>query len=424
MKITGSYTNYLNMTSLLSPLGVNGSGSIVMQVFTSSVEKLQNKIDDQIFSQESTAALSQLYAEVSDVASKAAKLTLDDMNSVFNDRTGASSDTSVVTATAYDAFSADTGATEATYEITVNQLAVAQENTGLELTSADASVVNVGVNTFNININGQDHELSIEVLAGDTNDVVLQKIATAMNDADIGVTANVTDGDPEGTQTLTITANNTGTESAYVLTDISGNAVETTGLNNVATAAQDANYSVDGADYTSHENTISLDDGMVTVNMKGVGDAVLTIGPDEGEVKNAINAFVSELNSFMDFNQNNSDYIKEDVALTIDAFIDGHQTELAAMGITQSDDGTLQIDDEALSLSVEQNLSGVKETMGGLDGFAYQIHSYASQISTDSPLNYAKESETMTGEFTDYIYGASTEMLKDMLQVSFLDTYV
>jgi uncharacterized protein YrrD len=128
-----------------------------MEVFSASVGNLQQKISDQIFSEESNAALAQLYDKVSDLATKAQKLTLTDMNSVFNDRTAQSSDVNVLTATAFDAFSQESGATEATYAITVTQLAQAQENIGTELTGADVSTVNEGTNTFNINIDGQDH---------------------------------------------------------------------------------------------------------------------------------------------------------------------------------------------------------------------------------------------------------------------------
>ncbi len=127
MQITGSYMNYLNITNLLAPLGIKGSGDLVMQVFSSSVANLQEKIDKQIFSAESTDALTKLYNEVSDLASKAAKLTLTDMDSVFNDRTPTSADINVLTATALDAISPGTGATVATYNISVTQLAQAQK---------------------------------------------------------------------------------------------------------------------------------------------------------------------------------------------------------------------------------------------------------------------------------------------------------
>jgi pyruvate-formate lyase len=63
------------MTSLLAPAGVKGSDDLVMQVFTLATQNLQNKIEQQIFSEESQAALKQLYNEVSDLSSKSKALT-------------------------------------------------------------------------------------------------------------------------------------------------------------------------------------------------------------------------------------------------------------------------------------------------------------------------------------------------------------
>lgn len=423
MQITGSYSNYLAMTNLLSPVGVRGSGDLVMQVFSSAVGKLQDKIDQQIFSKESDAALKQLYNEVSDLASQAEKLTLTDFNSVFFDRTSTSSDPNVLTATAVDAFSVDSGAAEATYNISVSQLSISQENTGLELDAAAPSVVSLGINTFNMNINGQDHELSIEVEEGDTNEVVLQKMAAAINDAGLGVTGEVTPGSAEGTQQLVITADQTGTASSFTLSDISGNAVTGTGADAVSTAAQDAAYTVDGTEYTSETNTIYLDGGLVAVNLKGVGESILTVTPDQKEVENAITAFVSEVNSFIDFLEANSDYIKDEVLSSMNSFITDHKMELESFGITPDEDGALVIDTDKLATAVSDNLSGIKKTFGGLDGLAVQTENHAARIATDSPLNYAKEAEGMSMDFVDYLYGTSATMLKGIIQGMLLNTF-
>jgi len=424
MQISGSYNNYLTMTNLLAPLGVKGSGDLVMQVFTSAMGNLKNEINQQIFSKESEAALKQLYNDVSDLAGKAKKLTLTDFNSVFNDRTAISSDPNVLTGTAIDAFSSYSGATEATYNISVTQLAQGQENTGLELNAADSSVVNTGTNAFNVNIKGQDHELGIEVVEGDTNEDVLQKMAQAINEAGIGISTEVTDGIDEGTKGLVITSDYTGTDSTFTISDISSNAVTATGIDSVSTSAQDAAYKVGGTDYTSGSNTIYLDDGMVTVNLQGVGESSLTVAPDEEKVENAITDLVSEVNSFIDFLENNTDYIKDEVLSSINSFINDHKRELEYFGITQGEDGRLEVDTDKLATAAGQNLAGIKEAFSGFDGLAVQMDNYASHIATDSPLNYAKESEKISMQFADYLYGTSVGMLQKLMQGMLLDAYI
>ena len=422
MQITGSYSNYLTMTSLLAPLGVNTSGDLVMQVFSSALQNLQEKVDDQIFSEGSQAALNQLYSDVSSLTAKANTLTLDSYTSVFHDRTAASSDTGVLTATATDAFSADSGAGEAVYGISVAQVAEAQVNTGLELDQDAAGVVGTGTNTFTITIGGEDHELGIAVAEGNTNEEVLQKIALAINEADIGISAEVADGDAEGTRKLTVTSDDTGAASAFTIADVSGNAVAATGADNVSTVAQDAAYSVDEVAAASSSNTIYLDEGMVTVTLKGAGEAALTVAPDAGQVKDAVTGLVSGLNSFIGHLEENSGYITDEVLATVNSFIADHASGLASIGITQGEDGMLAIDDDLLSAAADEDLETIEEVFDGLDGLAAQVSGYTSRISTDSPLNYAKEADDLSTEVTDYIYSASANLLQGTLIGSFLHT--
>jgi len=422
MQISGTYNNYLTMTNLLAPLGVSSSGDLVMQVFSSALQTLQEKVDSQIFSNESQAALNQLYSDVSSLAAKASQLTLDSYTSVFHDRTAASSDAGVLTATATDAFSADSGATEAVYGISVTQVAGAQENTGLDLEQYAASAVGTGTNTFNINIGGQDHELDITVAEGDTNEEVLQKIALAINEADVGVSAEVVDGGEEGTRRLTVTSDVTGAASSFTIADVSGDAIAATGAANVTATAQDAAYSVDGVDATSSSNTIYLDEGLVTVTLEGTGEADLTVAPDAGQVEDAITGLVSGLNSFIDHLEENSDYIKDEVLAAVNSFVADHASGLASIGITQGEDGTLVIDEDLLSAAAGEDLETIEEVFDGLDGLAAQVSDYAARISMDSPLNYAREAEDLSTEFTDYIYNASANMLQDTLIGSLLNT--
>ncbi len=142
MRITGTYNNYQNLSTLLSPLsGGKAPEDLVSQTFLSAMTTLQTKTDIQMFSKNSAAALLQLYSSSSDLATRAAKLTLDNPSSVFNNRTAVSSNATVLTASAYSALSPTTGAAKATYSINVASLAQAQKNIGSELAATDPSTV-------------------------------------------------------------------------------------------------------------------------------------------------------------------------------------------------------------------------------------------------------------------------------------------
>ncbi|MCH8905146.1 MAG: flagellar filament capping protein FliD [Bacteroidetes bacterium] len=422
MNITSAYYYYNQISNLLSTFAVSPAKGFSQQVITSVIGNIQNMSSEQIFKSESALALKRLYNNISDLAYKGKKLTTGISDSVFNDRTATSSDTNVLIATAYDALSSDTGATEALYQISVTQLALSQENTGNELNGTNASVVNIGTNTFSISIEGQVHEISIEVVAGDTNKDVLQKLSTAINDANIAVTANVTSGRSIGTQQIIIKSDNTGISNDFLISDVSGNAITVTGANIITTSAQDASYKVDETSYTSGSNTVYLDNGMVTVNLLGVGDVDLTVAPDVNEVGNTITNFISELNSSIDFLQNNSDYINGDVLETINSFISDHKNELASFGIEVNSDGILEIDQDKLSLALNQNLGDIKNAFSGIDGLSIQINNYSSRIKSSPISDYSKES--LNSIFAKDFYNNLRNLNQNFTQGMLFDTFI
>ncbi len=423
MQISGSYSNYLSMTSLLSSIGVSDSSNYIMQVFSSSVSNLQDKLDQQLFSEETSDALTGLYSQISSLSSLAEKLTAAGSDSIFNDRSAVSSDSSVLTAAAWDAYSQDTGATEAAYEISVLQTAQGQENVSTLLIGSEASVAGTGTNTFNISTEGLSYDLSIDVSFGDTNEDVLNKIANAVNEAGIGITADISAGD-DGTVSLSLSADNTGADASFTVSDISGNAVSAAGLDVISSEAQNAVYSIDGVEQTSGSNTVYIDNGAVEISLNGTGDATLEVGTGITDFYDAVTSLIAGVNSFIDFFNSSSDYLTDDIAASLNNIIDDKSSELKSIGITADDSGKLQVDEEQLLSSIENDSAGVKDIFASFDGFAVQVNSLVSNIATDSPLNYAKESDSLSQEYTDLIYDSSATQLKQLLSGSMLDMFV
>jgi len=425
MRITGTYNNYLYLSNLLAPFsGGKAPADLVSQTFLSAMTTYQQKTDLQLFSKNSSSALLQLYGGAADLAGKAAKLTQDDSSSVFNDRTAASSNVKVLTASAYNALSSSTGATEAAYSLSVTDLAQAQKNAGSELTAADASAAGEGTHTFEIVINGKTHQVSIEIAAGDTNEALMQNMATAINALALGVTAAVESGAAEGTHRLVLEAGATGAANAFTLSDATGSAVASTGVGTVSQAAQDASYTVNGTAYNSSSNTILLDSGMVTVNLKGTGSATLTVAPDEAKAQDAVSGFISGINSFIDTLNRNSLYLKDEVLSTITSYLSNHKTALEAIGITQGADGKLTIDSAKLSADINEDMAGIEKAFAGMDGLAVQMKNYTSRIATEPPINYAKETGTVIKDFSDYFSGTSSAMYEQLLLGSLYNGYI
>ena len=423
MNITGTYNNYLTMTNLLSPLGVKSSGDLIMQVFSSAMSTLREKTNQDIFSQESQAALTAFYEKISHLTIKAKKLIDFEQGNVFFNRTAYSSNSDVLTGTAMDALSQETGAVEGRYDFIVTQIAQAQENTGIELNQDDDSVANVGANVFNININGEDNELSIEIEDSDTNDDLLQKLASAINLAGLDLEAEVRIGESGESESIVLQGDETGQEDAFTISDVSGNAIAATGAANETTSAQNLQYSLNGESNSAGSNMIFINGGKVTVDIHDVGEAALTIAPDRNIVKNTVTDLVAEINSFISFLETNNDYIKNDIPSTLNGYISNHKNDLNNIGLSLKDDGSLEVDSDELSLVIEKDLSKIKELFSGFDGMANQLNQYANKIALDSPLNYMKEAEGLNDEFKIQVYSSSALMIQQLLQGKLFDRY-
>lgn len=424
MKITGTYNNYLNLTGLLSPLGVKRSGDLIMGVFSQSIGKLEDRMSQKVFSAESEKAVKQLYKEVVELDLMAVRLTPSGLDSVFNDRSSQSSDEQVLTASALDAFSPETGATEASYAISVNHLAQAQKNEGLTLNRAELSVATPGTKAFDITINGLEHHFSIEVSSSDTNEDLLQKMAFAINNGEVGVSAEVAINFGDGKSELEVTSDSTGADSAFIIFDVSGDAVASTGIDSVSQAAQNAAFQVDGEELSSGSNTVHLDNGLVTLGLVGLGEASLSVGPEEDRVKGAITELVFQVNSLIGFLEDKSEYIKDEVSGSLHSYIDDHKGKLGEIGIALGEDGRLMVDDEELTSSLRRDLLGIKDMLGGFDGLSVRLDNFARQIASDSPLNYTKEADQLSHDLVDYVYGSSAGILRQMLEGLVLDRYV
>lgn len=282
------------------------------------------------------------------------------------------------------------GATQATYNVSVNQLAAAQQNIGNALTSNTTTGLAAGTYTMNIQSNGTNHSVSFNVNSGDTNQTVLNNIATAINNAGTGVTASVNNDTNLGTSTLVLNSNNTGTNNAFTITDTTGNAVSYTGAGNVHTAAANANYSINGVSGTSQSNTVYLDNQNVSLTFSGsTTNATVTVSPDTQAVNSSISNFVNNYNNMINYLNQNQQYISPDVVSNLEQSYENQSANLAAIGITQNSDMTLSVNQNALNSAIQNNFSQVQDAFSGLDGIAVTTGQIAQNITSNPLTTYA-----------------------------------
>ncbi|NJD02990.1 MAG: hypothetical protein FIA99_10450 [Ruminiclostridium sp.] len=230
-----------------------------------------------------------------DTAAKA--LTSGNPESGFNKKAVTSADNSSITGTA--AWNADTGG----HVISVSQLAAGQTNTGKELKSSDAAAFSKGMNTFGIKSGITTKTVAFTINESDTNKTALDKMANAINKSNSGIKASVISNDKAGTSYLRIDSDKSGTNSSFALTDAAGDAVTAAGANTVTGSAKNAQYTLDGTQYSSQSNTISIDNGKVQITLKKAENKEIrfSIGYDTKAITNNIKTFVQEYSKIADY---------------------------------------------------------------------------------------------------------------------------
>lgn len=324
---------------------------------------------------------------------------LSDPVGVLSAQAAVSSDTGVLTATA------GSTATAGTHEIVVNNLATP----GVVYTNdfaggASASILPGGATSGELDLDVGGTTTPIAITAG-SNDT-LTTLASSINSQNLGVTASVVT-DANGSR-LALTSQATGTAGALSI------GTNTTNLSfNTPTGGANASLTIDGIPYSSASNTISTAIPGLTLNLAGASSSAveLTVGPDTSGITTAINNFVSAYNQVMsDINQqvtvnsstnqlgplgaDSSVNFLQSSLLSDAAFsVSGNSgyVNLASLGISTNNDGTLTVNSSQLASALSSNPSAVVNFFQNTaaTGFANNFNSDLSNLTspTAGPLN-------------------------------------
>lgn len=335
----------------------------------------------------STAAT--IKSDAEKLLSSAKSITETGNKGVFTKKTAVSEDETKITATA------ENGAYNTTYSININQIAKAQVNTSNTVDKLQTSSVNTGTNTLTIKIGDKEKDISFNTTAGDTNEIVLNKMAKALNEGDVGITALVTKNNTGGIA-LQLSSEKTGENNKFTITDKVGNAAAATGITNISTTAANAKYTLNNVSYTSSSNEITVDKGKVTLNLKNVtnNDVKVTIKQDSNKIAQDIGNFISDYNNLISDASNNGVSINSIKGMV--TAIKNNKSNLENIGISINSDNTLSIDKKKLAESIDSNYKLVKDTFTGYQGVAEKIELFSKSI--------AKNPFTATGINTLDVY--------------------
>jgi len=298
----------------------------------------------------------------------------------FRPRTATSSNTDILSITSF------TGSNLPNKSMTIQQIATTQRNEGVGLNRlAPIPFENSGTFEFEVEVDGETRRLSFNVGANEsvTNQQFQQRMANAINNANIGLTASVSVNGANST--LNIVTRTTGEgedgEPRFKLTDITGNAVELTGINNIVQEGQNALFTVgEGEQQSSASNEVNLGGGLtVTIHQPTTGEesVEITLGQDLLHTQNAARNLVNHFNALLESATNNSGDSRTRVLVRqLQGAANMSRRALADIGITVGKGGFLSINAEKMNTAAEN---------GNLERFlngngSRQAHFFTSRV--------------------------------------------
>lgn len=379
-------------TGLLTSMGV-GSGLDVATLVDKLVAAKKAPQQGQITNQAAQAntqlsGLGQIGAALSALQSAMASIT---DGSAFNARTVSTGDKDVLGASAFGT------PVSGSYKIEVSQLA-----TSLKASSAAFADSNAKVGTGTLTLTVGDKSMNLDL--SDSNNSLAQ-VRDAINKAsdNPGITATIVTG-TDGAH-LVLSSTGSGAANGFTVSSTGGDgnlaalhydaAASSGNALNVITAAQDAEYTIDGIAGHSAGNTVSTAIDGLTLNLVDVGESTLTVANDSSKATSALSNLVSTYNSFVGIYQNLTKYDAttgiagamigdatiNGISSTLSRLVGGsaNGTSLAALGVSLQVDGTLKLDSDKLTAAMKDGGKLASQLFSGDNGLAAQLNGQLGQ---------------------------------------------
>jgi flagellar capping protein FliD len=359
-----------------TPTGVRGPGTATMGV----PQTTNNQLNELLMSAATF---------VHNATPRAGQLgqTLTNMQSVFDRVIATSEDTEVLRVRSF------TGRTVPEFSVQIDQIATTQRNEGTNMTANNRDMP-AGTYRFEIEIDGTRRTISFTTNEALTNRAFQQRMAEAINQADIGISASVTTANNSSTLNLETATTGAGAngEPRFTITDVQGNAVEATGVDNITREAQDAIFSVNGGDpQTSASNDVNLSTSL-GITLVGPSDIPVSIvaGRDNAGMRSSTRQMVNQFNALLDTARANSaDSRTRMLVRNLEATIRRNRRSLQEAGISMNDRGVLVINEEKLNAASENG--ALERALGSRDGrqngFVQSLSSLANSVNR-SPMRH------------------------------------
>jgi flagellar hook-associated protein 2 len=300
-------------------------------------------------------------------------------------------------------------------------------------------------------------DTDIAIAAGAT----LQDIRTAINAANIGVTATIINAGGGTPYRLALSSNSTGTSNAInKITVLTGGDADINNLlaynptENVpapapavpmaqTVAAANADFTINGIQIIKSSNTVTdAIDGVTLTLSKEATPATLTVARDTSAIRTAAAGFVDAYNALTSQLKSRSAYGNATTAApvlagdgTVRIMLDqlrgifltgasgGTLTTLSQVGFSTQADGTLKLDSSKLTTAMSNDFADVTNLLSSATGYATRLDTWATSVVQIGGLIDARTTSLNTS-ITEYNARISKlEVRMTFLQKQYTTTY-
>ena len=325
----------------------------------------------------------------SDLATLTTSLqTLTDFDGVFSEKQGSSSNPDLLSLTA-----ASATASAGSHTVVINSLAQTSSQVSGALTNPS--------DTLSGSLTIQGHTFNVDSA---DNDTTLTSLASAINSAGIGVSANVIT-DSNGSRLSLVSGTSGAAGELSVSSSLSGTSSGPISFSS-SQDGKDASLTVDGVAITSGSNTVSNAIPGVTFHLLGASTGTpiqVEITNDNTDIGTAMSNFVTAYNAVIndingqeknDSSGNAEPLFGSPTLALIQSQIggalfsggaSGSINNITQLGIGLNDDGTLTLNSDTLNSALNSNFSDVVGFLQNSGSFGQTLASSLNSLGTQAP---------------------------------------
>lgn len=282
------------------------------------------------------------------------------------------------------------------FEIEVEQLASPQENLGLFLNNERVKLPS-NTYSFDVAINDMNYEFQFAIGESETNKGIQERLVRLINNADIGLKANIVESESRYALKLTSEASGlpAGKEQLFAISDDktskASGAVAYLGLDYVSHQPTNARFLINGAEKSSNTNHLTVGQLFeIELNSITPEEQPVQVGlkTNVESLADNINNLISSYNNFLQTaNQHSGSQTSSRKLIHEMKGIASHYSqEMFATGLNMKEDGSLMIDQDLLR-QVAAESPDVSNTFRYLKDFSGKLLRKSNQVSLN-PMEY------------------------------------